>query len=150
MANLQSRFSPRRESVTRRNQACALARGDSLRAYAVARTIEDGWYRCQAMAEIGCHAAEELLRSAFREARRAAAEAFDDYQRAGVLAFAIVAASRRGRRDLVDAMLADAFKLVPSVEPMASRAAALHLLWSAIVDCGDNRRCDLVIAKVLA
>ncbi|MCL2715879.1 MAG: hypothetical protein FWD68_15205 [Alphaproteobacteria bacterium] len=150
MADLQSLFKPRRESVIRRNQAFTLARGECTRAYAVARTIEDGWYRCQAMAEIGAHAPEELSAKAFREARRAAAEAFDNYQRAGVLAFAIAAASRRGRRDLVEVMLADALRLVPSVEPMASRASALHLLWGAIACCDDDRLCDLVIARVRA
>lgn len=143
-------FTPQRASVIKRGQAGAIAESDPEGAYDLALTITDGWYRCQALAGVARHAPDELSEKAFRQARRAAADSYDNYQRAGVLAFAITAAFGRGRQDLVDAMLADAFKLVPSIEPMASRAYALNLLWSTIAWHGDGRLRALVIGEVQA
>lgn len=143
-------FTPQHASVIKRGQAGAIAQSDPDGAYDLALTITDGWYRCQALAGVARHAPDELSEEAFRQARRAAAESYDNYQRAGVLAFAITAAFGRGRRDLVDAMLADAFRLVPSIEPMASRAYALNLLWSTIAYHDDGRLHPLVIAEVQA
>lgn len=141
------RFTPQRESVVNRGQACALAASQPQRAFDLARTIPDGWYRCQAMAHVARSAPADLSEQAFREARRAAAQSYDNYQRAGVLAFAITAALERRRKDLADAMLADALVLVPSVEPMASRAYALNLLWSTIAHNGDAAmRADVLAA----
>jgi hypothetical protein len=143
-------FTPRRESVVNRGQASALAASQPQRAFDLARTIPDGWYRCQAMAAIALHAPDALSEKAFGQARAAAAAGEDDYQRAGVLAFAITAALGRGRRDLATAMLSDALALIPSVEPMGSRACALDLLWSTIARNGDLTMREAVIAAVTA
>lgn len=144
------RFTPQPASVLKRGQVHEIVRSDPAGAYAYALTIPDGWYRCQALATVAQQAPDELSETAFGRARRAAAESFDNYQRAGVLAFAITAAFQRRRRDLVEAMLVDAFKLVPSIEPMASRAYALNLLWSTIAYHGDGRLRALVIEQVQA
>jgi len=146
----RKRFSPDGKSVVNRGQACALAPSQPQRAFALALTIPDGWYRCQAMADIGFHAPEPLSGKAFRHARAAAAASHDNYQRAGVLAFAITAALRRGRKDLALAMLHDALALAPAVEPMASRAYALNLLWSTVAHNGDGKMCAHVLAAVQA
>jgi hypothetical protein len=143
-------FTPRRESVVSRDQASALAASQPQRAFDLARTIPDGWYRCQAMATIALHAPDVLSEKAFGQARAAAAAGDDDYQRAGVLAFAITAALGRGRRNLATAMLADALSLIPSVEPMGSRAYALDRLWSTIAGNGDRTMREAVIAAVTA
>ena len=132
------RFSPQWESVVNRGEACTLAAAKPHQAFDLALTIPDGWYRCQAMAHIGSHAPDELAERAFRQARVAASQSYDNYQRAGVLAFPITAALARGRKDLAHAMLADALALVPAIEPMASRAYALNLLWSTIAHNGDG------------
>jgi len=136
--------------VVKRGQVHDIVQRDPAEAYAQALTIPDGWYRCQALATVARHAPDELSETAFRQARRAAADAFDDYQRAAVLAFAITAAFERARRDLVEAMLADAFKLVPSIEPMASRAYALNLLWSTAAYYGDDLLREAVIEQMQA
>src|SRR5436853_328670 len=83
---LQQRFSPQRESVVNRGQAASLAANCPQRAFEFAQAISDGWYRCQAMSEIGRVAADPLSEQAFREARAAAAAGADQYQRAAVLA----------------------------------------------------------------
>jgi hypothetical protein len=147
---VQNIFRVRQASIVGRGEASDLARRDPKRAMEVAHRIPDGWYRCQAFATIARHAPDDLSEEAFRQAQRAAAESFDNYQRAGVLAFAITAAFERGRRDLAEAMLADAFDLVPSIEPMASRAYALNLLWSTIAHHGDGRLRGRVIEQVQA
>ena len=144
----RKRFVPDGKSVVNRGQAQALARSQPQRAFDVAQTIPDGWYRCQVMAHIAEQAGEPLSGKAFQAARAAAAASHDGYQRAGVLAFAITAALRRGRRDLGDAMLKDALALAPSAEPMASRAAALDLLWSTVAHNGDATMRAAVIGAV--
>src|SRR5262245_48988440 len=104
----KKRFSPQHASVVNRGQACALAQSQPQRAFDIALTIPDGWYRCQAMAEIARHAPDALSDKAFRQARAAAMAGDDAYQRAAVLAFAITAALGRGRNDLASAMLRNA------------------------------------------
>jgi hypothetical protein len=143
-------FSPRQESVIGRNQASELAASQPQRAFDLATTIPDGWYRAQAMARIAATAPEPLSDTAFRQARAAAAAGDDAYQRAAVLAAVIAAALKRGRRDLAGAMLADALVLAPAVEPMASRATALHALWSVALDLGDRGMREAVLGSVTA
>jgi hypothetical protein len=101
------------------------------------------------MAHIGLHAPEPLSKRAFGQARAAAAAGANN-QRAGVLAFAITAALGRGRRDLANAMLDGALALIPSVEPMNSRAYAVNLLWSTIAHNGDRAMREAVIATLKA
>lgn len=144
------RFTPQHASVIKRGQVHEIVQRDPAAAYAYALTIPDGWYRCQALAIVARQAPDELSEEAFGQARRAAAQSFDNYQRAGVLAFAITAALGRGRSVLAEDMLADAFGIVPSIEPMASRAYALNLLWSTIAYHGDGRLRALVIEQVQA
>jgi hypothetical protein len=146
----ENRFSPQRASVVNRGQACALAQSEPQRAFDLALTIPDGWYRCQAMAEIALHAPDPLSEKAFRHARTAAAASHDSYQRSAVLAFAIAAALGRGRKDLASAMLRNALTLAPAVEPMASRAHALNLLWRTATHHGDGNMRAAVIAAVEA
>jgi hypothetical protein len=146
-----SRFTPLPQSVLRRGEASRLAAREPERAFAVARTIPDGWYRCQAMARIAAETREPaLIEAAFAQARAAAAAGDDAYQQAAVLAFAITAALTRGRRALADAMLADALALIPSVEPMASRACALHGLWAVAATRGDRLMREAVLGAVTA
>jgi hypothetical protein len=133
-----------------RGRACELAKSEPQRAFDIARTIPDGWYRCQAMAEIAEHAPDPLSEKAFQEARSAAAAGNDEYQRAAVLAFALIAALRRRRHDLADAMLADALAIVPSVKPMASCAYAHEGLWRVCMHLGDRTMQNAVLASVLA
>ena len=146
----QKRFSPQRDSVINRGQACALAQSEPQRAFDLALTIPDGWYRCQAMAEIALRALDVLSEKAFRYARTAAAASHDSYQRAAVLAFAITAAQIRGRKDLASAMLRNALGLAPAIAPMASRAYALNLLWSTVTQHGDSHMRAAVIAAAQA
>ena len=137
-------------SVVNRGQACALAKSQPQRAYDLALTIPDGWYRCQALAHIAEHAPEPLSGKALRQARTAAAESHDSFQRSGVLAYAITAALGRSRKDLAAAMLEDALAIIPAVEPMASRAHALHLLWSTLAHNGDAKMRAAVVAALQA
>ncbi len=147
----QVTYQPRPESVVGRGRASDLAKSQPQRALEVARTIPDGWYRCQAMATIAREANDlVIVDTAFKEARAAAAAGDDAYQRAAVLAFAIVAAMKRSRIELAEAMLHDALALIPSVEPMASRAYALDGLWRTTSTVGDHTMRAAVLAAVQA
>jgi hypothetical protein len=142
---------PRRESVVGRGRASDLAKRQPQRALEIARAIPDGWYRCQALATIARDADDPVIvEQAFEEARAAAAAGDDAYQRAAVLAFAIVAAMKRSRVELANAMLHDALALIPSVEPMASRAYALDGLWRTTCTVGDRAMREAVLAAVRA
>jgi hypothetical protein len=143
-------YQPRAESVVGRGQASRLAASQPQRAFDLATTIPDGWYRAQAMATIAEVSPGPLSEKAFRAARAAAAAGDDAYQRAAVLAFVIVAATKRNRIELAKTMLDDALALIPSVEPMASRAYALDGLWRAASTVGDRAMRDAVLAAVTA
>jgi hypothetical protein len=147
----QVMYQPRQESVLGRGRASDLAKSQPQRALEIARTIPDGWYRCQAMATIAREANDlGIVDTAFKEARIAAAAGDDAYQRAAVLAFAIVAAMKRSRIELAKAMLHDALALIPSVEPTASRAYALDGLWRTTSAVGDHAMREAVLAAVQA
>ena len=144
------RFYPKRASIVGRGQVSALAKSEPERAFALARTIPDGWYRCQAMATIAGEAPDALADRTFTEARAAAAAGDDDYQRSAVLAFVLMTALRRGRKDLAAAIIDDALALIPTVEPMASRAFALSCLWSTTAHLGDRVMRERVLAAATA
>jgi hypothetical protein len=77
------------DGVAGRMRAQQLAPVDPAAALAVARVVADAWYRCQALSSVARVAPYEVATKAFREARAAAAQGADDYQRAAVLAFTI-------------------------------------------------------------
>ncbi|MBM3529088.1 MAG: hypothetical protein FJX62_13445 [Alphaproteobacteria bacterium] len=119
-------------------------------AFSLARTIPDGWYRCQAMTAIAEAAPDGLADKAFKAAREAAAAGEDAYQQTAVLAVTLHAAIKRGRGKLVRDILGDILARTPSVEPMASRAAALGWLWAVVKSAGTAEMRKTVLAAVQA
>ena len=142
--HLRGRF-VRMGSATTRDQAIRLASSQPERAFELARSISDAWYRSQAMSEIGRVAAEPLASKAFKQARAAAAAGLDAYQRSAVLAFAIRAALDRSNESIAEEMLADALTEVPDIEPIASRAEALRLLWGTVAAPGHRTMRETII-----
>jgi hypothetical protein len=123
-----------------RQQVQNLATTDPARALSMARTVAGPWFRCQALAQAGRFAPASTVKATLDEAVAAAAEADDAYRRTAVLAWPIRAAIERGRIELATAYLRTALDQVPSVEPLASRAYALHLLWPAVFPAGPVLR----------
>jgi hypothetical protein len=143
-------FRPRRESMVNRGVACSLAPTQPERAFAVAETIPDGWYRCQAMTAIACAAPDPLSEKAFAAARAAAAAGEDAYQQTAVLAGTLYWAIERHRPALAAAIFHDILKLVPRIEPMGSRAAALGWLWNTVHKVGTPDMRQTVIDATVA
>ena len=127
-----------------RMRAQQLAASDPARALAVARDIPDPWYRVQAFTSVARRAPEDIATKAFREARAAAAEAPDEYQRTASLAGIIGTAHARGERALAHRILQEALAQIPQVEPANSRAYALHQLWCVAFACDDQMRRQVI------
>jgi hypothetical protein len=132
------------DGVAGRMRAQQLAPVDPAAALAVARVVADAWYRCQALSSVARVAPYEVATKAFREARAAAAQGADDYQRAAVLAFTIEAALERGWTALADEVLREALDRIRQVEPANSRAFALALLWVKGFAGGDEMRRQMI------
>jgi hypothetical protein len=130
------RFSPRPESVVNRGRVSEMAASRPDEAFALAQTIPDGWYRCQAMTTIAT-AAPPLASKAFKAARVAAASGDDAYQRTAVLCGTLCAALESGRPALAGAILKDILAQISGVAPLASRAFALAWLWAVADSAGD-------------
>jgi hypothetical protein len=141
--------SPAMDNVEGREAAQRLARSDPERALGFARAIRDPWYRCQALAWIARYAGPQIATVAFTEAIAAAAQGGDGYRRLAVLAWPIRAAIERGQAGRAAPWLHAALAEIATVEPMASRAYALGLLWSAAFPAGPQLRAA-VRAAVLA
>lgn len=86
----------------------------------------------------------EHATKAFREARAAAAQGADAYQRAAVLAFTVEAALERGWTALASEILREALDRIPQVEPANSCAFALELLWVKAFAGGEEMRRQMV------
>jgi hypothetical protein len=141
---------PSQASVAGRREAAQLATNEPQRAFDIAGLIPDGWYRCQAMAEIALLAPEPLSEKAFVKALEAAAAGADDYQRTAVLAWVIEAALKRRRPDIAEMALKRALALAPSVEPMNSRAYAFRSLWKVTGALGDGTMRNSVLVCIQA
>lgn len=137
-----------KQPVSTREEVQSLAKSDPERALAVARTVAKPWYRCQALAIAARFAPDSLADTAFKEAVAAAGEGDDAYQRTAVLAWPIRAAIESRRPTVAKQMLLGALRQVPSVDPLASRASALSLLWQAAYPGGRILR-DMIWETVV-
>lgn len=139
-----------KESIFGRQQVETLVKRQPERAFDCAREIPDGWYRCQAMTTIAAEGPDALRDIAFKHARAAAATGQDTYQRAAVLIGTLRAAIARERPDLAGSILGDILKLIPTIEPAASRAFALYCLWRTTMAFGNSPMQQSVLGAVFA
>ena len=135
--------------VAGRMRAGQLAAFDPAGAFTIARAIAHPWYRCQAMASIAREAPGELATKAFRQARAAAADGADAYQRTAVLAYVIEAALARRATALAAEILREALARTPAVEPANSRAFALALIWARAFAGGDAMRAPIIACALV-
>jgi hypothetical protein len=149
MSTGKKHFFPQLESLTGLAEVRALARTQPERAFALALSIPDGNYRSKAMAAIAREAPDPLADTAFREARTAAGQGEDAYRHAEGLATALFAAIHRGRLTLAGALFQDILNLIPTIEPMGSRAYALNPLWGMAKSPGRSAMQRVVLHTVL-
>lgn len=122
---------PSHSSLIGRHRAGQLAPTDTAGALHAARACPDAWYRVQALASVAEHAEQGLVLSILEEGAREAQSCHDAYGTVAVMAWPIGVALRKGQIDFAGRELKKALALASRVEPRASQAYALEILWSA-------------------
>jgi hypothetical protein len=129
--------SPSRASVVGRHRAGQLAPVDTAKALEAARGCPDAWYRVQALAYVTEHAEPRLLVRLLEEAAREAQSCRDSYGTVAVMAWPLRAAFRRQQTAFAEREVKSCLALAGGIEPLASRAYALEMLWRCcfVADC---------------
>jgi hypothetical protein len=123
--------SPSRASIIGRQRAGQLAPTDTANALDAARACPDAWYRVQALASVAEHADQRLALSILEEAAREAQSCHDAYGMVAVMAWPLRVAFKRGQFGFAERELKNCLALAPGIEPRASQAYALEILWTA-------------------
>ena len=98
----------------------------------------DAWRRAQALSDIAQHTPEPFVEKVLREAVAAAYEGREAYKIVAVMSWPLEAALKRGHDSFAALERDKVLLLAPTVEPRASRAYALQLLWGACSAAGDR------------
>jgi hypothetical protein len=114
-----------------RMRAGQLAPTDTAKALEAARGCPDAWYRVQALASVAEHAEPRLVLAILEEAAREAHACHDAYGTVAVMAWPLRVAFARGRLGFAERELEKSLALASRVEPHASQAYALEMLWTA-------------------
>ena len=139
---------PSHASLIGRHRAGQLAPTDTAKALQAARACPDAWYRVQALASVAEHADQRLILSILEEAAREAQSCHDAYGTVAVMAWPLGVAFRQGRLDFAGRELKKCLALASRVEPRASQAYALEILWSACF-AADPGHAEPVWARIL-
>jgi hypothetical protein len=131
-----------------RMRAGQLAPTDTGKALQAARGCPDAWYRVQALASVAEHADQRHDLSILEEAAREAQACHDAYGRVAVMAWPLRAAFKRGRLVFAERELKQCLALAERVDPRASMAYALEILWSACFGA-DPRFAEPVWRRIL-
>ena len=127
------------DSAERRTQAIKLAKTDTVGALAIARKIDDGWYRCQALAYVARYIADEDVAQIVSEAQQASREAGDSYKVAASSCWWLRALIERDQMDHVFEHTVALVSVAESIEHPVSKVEAQFLLLQAVFDVEDSR-----------
>lgn len=139
---------PSRASLIGRHRAGQLAPTDTGKALQAARGCPDAWYRVQALASVAEYAEPRLVLSILEEAAREAQACHDAYGTVAVMAWPLGVALRLGQFDFAGRELKKSLALAARVEPRASRAYALEILWTACF-AADPGHAEPVWSRIL-
>jgi hypothetical protein len=147
-------------ATAQRDKVIALARSKSDEALMLARTIEDPWFRAQALSH-GARYAQPDPRRIAQEAEAAALECDDDFKRSAVRAWEIAALAERGcvddARKSLRLAVYDAMRATPPSSRCESLSLLLHAAARISVDdaravaeklrdtTGEHWRCDRAV-----
>src|SRR5258708_32910824 len=123
--------SPSRASIIGRQRAGQLAPTDTPKALEAARAYPDAWYRVQALAWAAEPADPRLALASLEEAAREARSCHDAYGTVAVMSWPIRVAFKQGELGFAERELKNCLALAPAIEPRASQAYALQILWTA-------------------
>jgi hypothetical protein len=121
-----------------------LAPTDPEGAARLARSIDVPWFRSQALAWAARFAADDQLEPLIKEALYVSYSESDPYRTVATGAWSLRALVERGRPTSARRTLDDLLVLVPAIEPTASRAEALFLVWQAVFTLGQDARSQLL------
>jgi hypothetical protein len=130
--------SPSRASVVGRQRAGQLALVDTAKALDAARGCPDAWYRVQALASVAEHAKPHSLARLLEEAAREARSCHDGYGTVAVMAWPLRVAFRRQQTAFAERQIANCLALAGGIEPLASRAYALEMLWVCCFEANSS------------
>lgn len=122
---------PSQASLIGRQRAEQLAPNDTARALQAAHTCPDAWYRVQALASVAEYADQSAALSILEEAAREAQSCHDPYAAVAVMAWPIGVAFRQGKIAFAGRELKKCLERASEIEPRASQAYALEILWQA-------------------
>src|SRR4051812_1545090 len=135
-------------ATSTRDQVTRLAPADPEGAAQLAGSIAEPWFRAQALAWAARFAADDRVVSLAEEALRSSYAETDAYRTLGSAAWPLRALVERGQGDKARSTLDRLLLLAPKVEPAASRAEALLLIWQAIFPLDAEAR-DRVLDVLL-
>ena len=105
-------------------------------ARALARSISDPWYRCQALAWVAYFAPKAQFKAIAQESLAAGNAADDPYQVIGATAWPLAALVERVHNNEVHHLLPSLLTRAASIANPVSRIDALFLLWQAVFPLG--------------
>ncbi len=114
--------------TTHRNSVSSKSFRSSKELIAYCKSIDQGWYRCQALASGAAKLEREECRNACKAAAQAAKTEKDQYRRVTPLAWPIRTLSDSGLKKEANNLLVFALKEADSITPSNSRAQTLHTL----------------------
>ena len=136
-------MAPVTEDHVQRDRACRLAKDDPESAAHDARSIEDPWYRVQALSWAARYSESERCLALAREALASSESCQDEYQRAASTAWPLRALIEVGHGDVASEEFPKTRKRLGRVTPPSSRAEALKLIFRAAFPLGARARQEL-------
>src|SRR3954469_17904349 len=127
-------------ATSTRDQVTRLAPADPEGAAEVARSIEEPWFRAQALAWAARFAADDRVVPLAEESLRSSYAEIDPYRTVATGAWPVRALVERGHSDKARSTLDSLLLLAPQVEPPTSRVEALFLVWQAIFPLDADAR----------
>lgn len=122
-----------------RDRAAKLSRTDTDAALAIARSIGDSWFACQALAWVGRFASDDRFNPIIRESLIEGQESSDPYRVVAAAAWPVRALVERNNVCRAASELRGLIDRSRTIENPASRSEALFLLFQAIFPAGSER-----------
>lgn len=123
-----------------RDSAIGLAKTDTTAALALARTIDDPWFRSQALAWIARFASEADFPPILSEGRESSWAAGDKYKIVGSSAWRVRAVIERGNTSAAAAEMPELLRCAAEISHPVSRLEALFLLFESVFEADGCRR----------
>lgn len=123
----------KRDLVTR------LVHNEPDRALVIARSIEDPWFACQALACVARFCPENKFGHIIEESLKVGRSADDPFRIVASAAWPVRAIVEREHPDMLDSIIPELLNQAEHIELLASRSEALFLLFQAVFPAGREK-----------